>query len=987
MPAAGMPAAGMPEAGMPEAGMPDAGYDPHRSLFSQLQRCRDIASRTAVLQGFVAGLLAEALAFDPDSIGPGLDFRGAGLNSVQSIDIFDRVMEQARIQLPPMVLYEYPTLGAFSRFLAEQFATFHPPETAMAAQPQTEAVADSPALAELLTRMTRVESTLLEMSRQLAGQPPAAPVTPSVASDSDEVSGVSKRVGEDAGPWLRIHRAAGVATRLRLVCFHSAGLDARMYDAWAALLPASVELVAVELPGRGQHPGKPIETMQALLPAIAAALETRLSAPYVLFGHSFGALVAYAFCRYQCARGGPRPARLMIASFWAPDEFVIRPELTRMMANKAPPGLASDQKIMDSWVYQPGEGLPLPITVFHGARDMMVPQEKIFGWRKQSSVAVDLHILEGGHFQLTTDPALQMTARALLALHLAPAATGTALTVEAGARSDVGDERLERLMAAHDAEFGSAADTRGSWNLWDLNHLARARAEADDGEGSAGPAFQEALNTLLQLLRPEGHYGRLRSPYPYCNLALAITTLNTLLCWHDGGEHDYAVYFDGLQRQILETDRQRKRDIFRGVELPFGRYFKFPGMFGESMVPELEGALLLRLGREILLPEVVQLLQAVAGQFSEARVERYFRFGEFALPFPESYPEAVIRSPRLEAFAQGALPELPGFSTAFAARYFDVTRSLETRAALDRTLRDADLMRNLRPAGKLQEVYFALNFLNKSGIDLKTWYPKGLRYLRETQQPYGVGIDELALDVDVDSTAIAMIVMQEQGLEPVIEQGAKVLERKWSEEQGSYRSTLGYFFNLNMLVLAVRATLLDRNAPADLKRTLCQRLSDHLTGRQWISVDHVSPFYLWESVLSLLCEFHQQFSADTLAHVPALLELILPMQQADGGFRSYLFAESDIEETGLAVLALKSALRGPLEPAADATLRDSIRRAERFLLAHLEVIADPDHHFPEQWIGTLLFSPPKIVRAIVLASLLKAPMAVGQGEGISRLCR
>ncbi|NEE49023.1 alpha/beta fold hydrolase, partial [Streptomyces sp. SID8455] len=82
--------------------------------------------------------------------------------------------------------------------------------------------------------------------------------------------------------------------RLRLICLPPAGSGAGAFHAWRPYVPEHLELVPVELPGRGSRIDEPVpDDLDALVEALLHGLEPELNLPYALFGHSFGAVVAY----------------------------------------------------------------------------------------------------------------------------------------------------------------------------------------------------------------------------------------------------------------------------------------------------------------------------------------------------------------------------------------------------------------------------------------------------------------------------------------------------------------------------------------------------------------------------------------------------------------------------------------------------------------------------------------------------------------------
>src|SRR3954463_501070 len=104
-------------------------------------------------------------------------------------------------------------------------------------------------------------------------------------------------------PWFHVPRPVA-RPRLRLVCLPYAGGSASIYHGWASELDDDVELVAVQLPGRGPRLREaPFTQMEALLGALVEAMAPLDDAPFALFGHSMGALVGFELARWLRAQG------------------------------------------------------------------------------------------------------------------------------------------------------------------------------------------------------------------------------------------------------------------------------------------------------------------------------------------------------------------------------------------------------------------------------------------------------------------------------------------------------------------------------------------------------------------------------------------------------------------------------------------------------------------------------------------------------------
>ncbi|MFE9020827.1 thioesterase II family protein [Streptomyces sp. NPDC007808] len=223
--------------------------------------------------------------------------------------------------------------------------------------------------------------------------------------------------------WFVRHSAAAEPA-LRLFCFPYAGAGGSVFRSWGEGLPADVDLWAAQLPGRESRVGESaLRRLEPLVDALYEAVLPRLDLPYVFFGHSMGALVAFELTRRLRRAGAPQPSRLLLAAFRAPqlpnpnirihhmpDEVlktVLRTEGTPPevldngeLMRALLPMLRADLELCDTYRYRDEPPLTMPVSVFGGDQDVRVSRSDLDMWRAQAGGAFRLAVLPGSHFFL-----------------------------------------------------------------------------------------------------------------------------------------------------------------------------------------------------------------------------------------------------------------------------------------------------------------------------------------------------------------------------------------------------------------------------------------------------------------------------------------------------------------------------------------------------------------------------------------------------------
>jgi surfactin synthase thioesterase subunit len=248
--------------------------------------------------------------------------------------------------------------------------------------------------------------------------------------------------------WLIFPRPNSEA-RTRLFCFPFAGGGAATFRPWADRLDPSIEVVAIEPPGRQTRIDEaPIRDMEHFVRDLVPELLPFLDKPFAAYGHCLGALTLFETVRALLRRGGAAPVHVFVSGARAPDElhrqqqfelnllvrlcglpnydifepvhrqaddvfaevlrefkilatdsFLSEPELRRLIL----PVIRAEFEMSSNYRFAPDGAWDMPITCLTGLHDTYVSAENAAAWSRFTTGRFELITVETDHFLVVED--------------------------------------------------------------------------------------------------------------------------------------------------------------------------------------------------------------------------------------------------------------------------------------------------------------------------------------------------------------------------------------------------------------------------------------------------------------------------------------------------------------------------------------------------------------------------------------------------------
>ena len=217
--------------------------------------------------------------------------------------------------------------------------------------------------------------------------------------------------------------------KLRLICFAYAGGSARVFEPLSKLDFEDIEVIAVQLPGRGSRIIEPfLNNISDVVNEFYPVLNGFLDRPYILFGHSLGAKIAHACIRKIAENGALLPSNVVLSGSAAPhvslrqnpvykqsdagfieqlrlmggtpDEILANDEIMQILL----PVLRADFQISETYKEPiPKKKIDCPYSLWIGEDDQSVTLESAKAWSEHFSGQAGLTQFPGGHMYIESE--------------------------------------------------------------------------------------------------------------------------------------------------------------------------------------------------------------------------------------------------------------------------------------------------------------------------------------------------------------------------------------------------------------------------------------------------------------------------------------------------------------------------------------------------------------------------------------------------------
>lgn len=230
---------------------------------------------------------------------------------------------------------------------------------------------------------------------------------------------------EVLNPWL-IRGAGDSEAPCRLICFHSMGVGASLFTNFLVNPPEDFDIIAVQTPGRENRMNDPVlKSVNELVDRVVPHLVPLFDRPVVIWGHSFGGVVAWEMIRRLREAHQLEPIHFLVTGtasphlmhLWQRREVLLKalesdnsPEYLMSLSRYVDdpeflksilPVMRIDYPLLGSYRFEASSPLNCPITAFAARQDDFVYTDEIKEWAQHTDGGFELIEVDGDHWFLT----------------------------------------------------------------------------------------------------------------------------------------------------------------------------------------------------------------------------------------------------------------------------------------------------------------------------------------------------------------------------------------------------------------------------------------------------------------------------------------------------------------------------------------------------------------------------------------------------------
>ena len=213
---------------------------------------------------------------------------------------------------------------------------------------------------------------------------------------------------------------------MNLFCIPYAGGSAKIiFNGWQNALPSNIKVIPLELAGHGVRIDEPFHgSVEATVADIVATIKSSLiAAPYALYGHSMGSLIAYELTKAIAAAGLPAPTKVFLSGRKPPhncpkprnihryNDTLLLEEMKKLggtpkvffevkeLVEAFLPIFRNDYRILELYQFvEPIRPTSADIVFFHSDSDAVVEGPEVDEWEKYTTGTFTRKNFQGGHF-------------------------------------------------------------------------------------------------------------------------------------------------------------------------------------------------------------------------------------------------------------------------------------------------------------------------------------------------------------------------------------------------------------------------------------------------------------------------------------------------------------------------------------------------------------------------------------------------------------